>query len=200
MNALAHGADSLYTPFANPVSRDDRPARRRADRHRARRRARPSATAPPWPSARSSAATRSTPACFALHHVICQTLVRVCGSPHARPTPRSCPGRWPSWPRAPRSRSPPWRRRSAPSRSESKPASSSSAATRPAWASRRGPRASSTRPSESMLAAAGARLHAGAADPRRAVDRLELIERPRLVLASTRQPLVTGAGAVPTLV
>ena len=30
MNALAHGADSLYTPFANPVSRDGGAARRRA--------------------------------------------------------------------------------------------------------------------------------------------------------------------------
>jgi alcohol dehydrogenase class IV len=82
MNALAHGADSLYTPYANPVSRmaalrgaeliaaalDEEPARRD----------------------RESLALGSIlcgyaidSALFALHHVICQTLVRVCGSPHA---------------------------------------------------------------------------------------------------------------------
>jgi alcohol dehydrogenase class IV len=82
MNALAHGADSLYTPFANPVSRscalrgaeliasslDEEPGRRN----------------------RRSLALGSIlcgyaidSALFALHHVICQTVVRVCGSSHA---------------------------------------------------------------------------------------------------------------------
>jgi alcohol dehydrogenase class IV len=82
MNALAHGADSLYTPFANPVSRscalrgaeliasalDEEPGRRD----------------------RGSLALGSIlcgyaidSALFALHHVVCQTVVRVCGSPHA---------------------------------------------------------------------------------------------------------------------
>jgi alcohol dehydrogenase class IV len=82
MNALGHGADSLYTPFANPVSRmtalrgaeliagslDQEPAQR--DR---------------------AALAQGAILCgyaidsgaFALHHVVCQTLVRVCGSPHA---------------------------------------------------------------------------------------------------------------------
>jgi alcohol dehydrogenase class IV len=82
MNALAHGADSLYTPFSNPVSQmtalrgaeliatslDQDPA----DRDRA-------------------ALAQGSILCgyaidsgmFAIHHVICQTLVRVCGSPHA---------------------------------------------------------------------------------------------------------------------
>jgi alcohol dehydrogenase class IV len=82
MNGLAHGADSLYTPFANPVSRmtalrgasliasalDQEPAER--DR---------------------AALAQGSILCgyaidsgsFALHHVICQTLVRICGSPHA---------------------------------------------------------------------------------------------------------------------
>ena len=83
MNALAHGADSLYTPFANPVS--EMAALRGAELIATSldhdpERARP---LPRWRSARSSAATRSTPAMFGLHHVICQTLVRVCGSPHA---------------------------------------------------------------------------------------------------------------------
>lgn len=82
MNALAHGADSLCTPFANPVSRMSalRGAeliaaaldQERGDRDRA-------------------ALAQGSLLCgyaidsgmFGLHHVICQTLVRVCGSPHA---------------------------------------------------------------------------------------------------------------------
>jgi alcohol dehydrogenase class IV len=82
MNALAHGADSLYTPFANPVSAmtalrgaeliatslDENPAERN----------------------RASLALGSIlcgyaidSGAFALHHVICQTLVRICGGTHA---------------------------------------------------------------------------------------------------------------------
>jgi alcohol dehydrogenase class IV len=82
MNALAHGSDSLYTPYANPVSR--------------------------WAALRGAALIAAAldhepdvrdrrglalgsilsgyaidSGLFALHHVICQTLVRVCGSPHA---------------------------------------------------------------------------------------------------------------------
>lgn len=80
MNALGHAADSLYTPFANPVSRMT--ALRGAgliaasldgdggDR-----------AALALGSILSGYAIDS--ALFALHHVICQTLVRVCGSPHA---------------------------------------------------------------------------------------------------------------------
>ncbi|HWW67013.1 MAG TPA: iron-containing alcohol dehydrogenase [Solirubrobacterales bacterium] len=82
MNALAHGADSLYTPFANPVSR-----------MMALRGAELIATA-----LDQDPADRDRPALalgsilcgyaidsgmFAVHHVICQTLVRICGSPHA---------------------------------------------------------------------------------------------------------------------
>ena len=82
MNALAHGADSLYTPFANPVSQlvalrgaeliasslDEA----RAERNRA---------ALAQGSLLCGYAIDS--AMFGMHHVICQTLVRVCGSPHA---------------------------------------------------------------------------------------------------------------------
>jgi maleylacetate reductase len=82
MNALAHGADSLYTPFANPVSRmtalrgagliagalDQGPAGR--DR-----------AALALGSILCGYAIDS--AMFAIHHVICQTLVRICGSTHA---------------------------------------------------------------------------------------------------------------------
>jgi alcohol dehydrogenase class IV len=82
MNSLAHGADSLYTPFANPVSRMT-----------ALRGAELIAT-----SLDEAADTRSRAALaqgsllcayaidsamFGVHHVVCQTLVRVCGSPHA---------------------------------------------------------------------------------------------------------------------
>lgn len=82
MNALAHGADSLYTPLANPVSRMT-----------ALRGAELIATALDQERAvRDRAAlAQGSILCgyaidsggFALHHVICQTLVRVCGSPHA---------------------------------------------------------------------------------------------------------------------
>jgi alcohol dehydrogenase class IV len=82
MNALAHGADSLYTPFANPVSTLT-----------ALRGAELIATAlDQEPTERDRAALAQgallcgyaiDSAAFALHHVICQTLVRICGSPHA---------------------------------------------------------------------------------------------------------------------
>ena len=97
MNALAHGADSLYTPFANPVSRDGGAARRRADRRLARPRAGGRDRAPlALGSLLCGYAIDS--GMFGLHHVICQTLVRVCGSPTPRPTRRSCRGRWRFWP------------------------------------------------------------------------------------------------------
>ena len=82
MNALAHGADSLYTPFSNPVSwmtalrgaeliaaaLDEDPAQRsRADLALG--------------SILCGYAIDS--AAFSLHHVVCQTLVRVCGGTHA---------------------------------------------------------------------------------------------------------------------
>jgi len=82
MNSLAHGADSLYTPFANPVSRmtalrgaellaasldEERSGRNRA--------------ALVQGSLLCAYAIDS--AAFGLHHVICQTLVRICGTPHA---------------------------------------------------------------------------------------------------------------------
>jgi alcohol dehydrogenase class IV len=82
MNSLAHGADSLCTPFANPVSEmtalrgaeliagslDEEPAERRR-------------AALAQGSLLCAYAIDS--AMFGMHHVICQTLVRICGSPHA---------------------------------------------------------------------------------------------------------------------
>jgi len=82
MNSLAHGADSLYTPLANPVSEmtalqgaeliatsldEDRVERNRA--------------ALAQGSLLCGYAIDS--ALFGVHHVICQTLVRICGTPHA---------------------------------------------------------------------------------------------------------------------
>jgi alcohol dehydrogenase class IV len=82
MNALAHGADSLYTPFANPVS--EMTALRGAELI---------ATALDHDPAERNPAQLALgsllcgyaidSAAFGLHHVICQTLVRVCGTPHA---------------------------------------------------------------------------------------------------------------------
>lgn len=82
MNALAHGADSLYTPFANPVS--EMTALRGAELIAA------SLDEDPAERSRDALALGSIlcgyaidSGMFALHHVMCQTLVRVCGSPHA---------------------------------------------------------------------------------------------------------------------
>ncbi len=82
INALAHGADSLYTPLANPVSRMT--ALRGAGLIAA------ALDQQPEQRDRGALALGSIlcgyaidSALFAIHHVICQTLVRVCGSPHA---------------------------------------------------------------------------------------------------------------------
>jgi maleylacetate reductase len=82
MNALAHGADSLYTPFANPVSQMT-----------ALRGAELIATSlDEAPAERNRAAlAQGSILCgyaidsgsFSLHHVVCQTLVRICGATHA---------------------------------------------------------------------------------------------------------------------
>jgi alcohol dehydrogenase class IV len=82
MNALAHGADSLCTPFANPVS--EMAALRGAELiatslDHAREERNPASLA--LGSLLCGYAIDS--GMFGLHHVVCQTLVRVCGSPHA---------------------------------------------------------------------------------------------------------------------
>jgi alcohol dehydrogenase class IV len=82
MNALAHGADSLYTPFTNPVS--EMTALRGAELIAS------SLDEDPAERSRDALALGSIlcgyaidSGMFSLHHVICQTLVRICGSPHA---------------------------------------------------------------------------------------------------------------------
>ncbi len=82
MNALAHGADTLYQPLSNPIS--EMTALRGAwlianalDEEREER----DRAALALGSLLCGYAIDS--AGFALHHLICQTLVRVCGTPHA---------------------------------------------------------------------------------------------------------------------
>lgn len=82
MNALAHGADSLYTPFANPVAtmaalRGAALLAKALDADRADR--------DPAQLALGSilCAYALDSALFALHHVVCQTLVRTLRIPHA---------------------------------------------------------------------------------------------------------------------
>ncbi|HEY3492353.1 MAG TPA: iron-containing alcohol dehydrogenase, partial [Solirubrobacterales bacterium] len=82
MNALAHGADTLYVPGSNPVS--EMTALRGAgliagalDEVREGR----DRAALAWGALLCGYAIDS--AGFALHHLICQTLVRVCETPHA---------------------------------------------------------------------------------------------------------------------
>ena len=82
MNALAHGADSLYTPLANPVSmmaaqRGAALISRALDTDRAKRDSAQLALG----SILCAYALDS--ALFALHHVVCQTLVRELRIPHA---------------------------------------------------------------------------------------------------------------------
>ena len=131
MNALAHAADSLYTPFANPVSRMTalRGAELIATALDQEREGRDRA-ALALGAILSGYAIDS--GMFAIHHVVCQTLVRVCGSPHAETNAGILPRAMAFMaPRAPeRDRRPGRRDRHRP-RPRSRSASSSSAATRP---------------------------------------------------------------------
>jgi alcohol dehydrogenase class IV len=81
MNALAHGAEPLYTPFANPVAR-------MASLRGARLLAQSLDEGPgrdPSKLALGSilCAYALDSGLFALHHVVCQTLVRTLRTPHA---------------------------------------------------------------------------------------------------------------------
>jgi alcohol dehydrogenase class IV len=82
MNALAHGVDTLYLPLANPVSemtalRGAELIARSLDQERDRR----DRAALALGSLLSGYAIDS--AGMGLHHLVCQTLVRTCGTPHA---------------------------------------------------------------------------------------------------------------------
>ena len=154
MNALAHGADSLYTPVRQPGLRDGGAARGGADRDRARpatRRARP---APRWRSARCSAATRSTPPCSASTTSSARPWSGSAAARTPRPTRRSCRARSASWPPGPRTDSPTSPPRSGPTSRASRPASSQLGGDPAGPRCRSAPIApSSTRRSSAMLAA-----------------------------------------------
>jgi alcohol dehydrogenase class IV len=82
MNALAHGAEALYVPLANPVA--SLAALRGAELMAA------ALDQAPGERDRSALALGAVLAAyaldgtgFALHHVVCQTLVRMLGTPHA---------------------------------------------------------------------------------------------------------------------
>jgi alcohol dehydrogenase class IV len=82
MNALAHGADTLYLPLSNPVSemtalRGAELIAKALDQGREER----NRTALSLGSILCGYAIDS--AGMGLHHAICQTLVRICGTPHA---------------------------------------------------------------------------------------------------------------------
>lgn len=82
MNALAHGADTLYLPLSNPVSemtalRGAELIGRSLDQEREERDGADLALG----SLLCGYAIDS--AGIGLHHLVCQTLVRVCGTPHA---------------------------------------------------------------------------------------------------------------------
>lgn len=82
MNALAHGADSLYTPFTNPAS--EMAALRGADLI-ASALDQPREERNPAPLALGSllCGYAIDSASFGVHHVVCQSLVRICGGSHA---------------------------------------------------------------------------------------------------------------------
>jgi len=91
MNALAHGIDSLLTPFANPVSvmtalRGAELIGSALNQDREER----DVSSLALGSLLCGYAIDS--GSFSVHHVVCQTLVRVCGSPHAETNAAILPG------------------------------------------------------------------------------------------------------------
>jgi maleylacetate reductase len=80
LNALAHGFESLYTPLANPVAEL---AALRGAKLFARNlpQEEPDREAVALAALLCSYAVGTTG--FAIHHALCQTIVRLCGAPHA---------------------------------------------------------------------------------------------------------------------
>ncbi|HET9199085.1 MAG TPA: iron-containing alcohol dehydrogenase [Solirubrobacterales bacterium] len=82
MNALAHGADTLYLPNSNPVS--EMTALRGAELIAgALDEGREERDRPPLAFGSILCGYAIDSAGIGLHHLICQTLVRICGTPHA---------------------------------------------------------------------------------------------------------------------
>ena len=81
MNALAHAFEALYTPRSNPVARM---AALRAAELIAAGLAEEELDQPSLALGALLAGYASGLAGFAVHHAVCQTIVRMCGSPHAQ--------------------------------------------------------------------------------------------------------------------
>lgn len=82
MNALAHGADSLYTSLANPLA--ELAALRGAAELAAALDGEPAGRDAPRLALGSLLCGYAIDSAgFGLHHVVCQSLVRACGTPHA---------------------------------------------------------------------------------------------------------------------
>jgi maleylacetate reductase len=81
MNALAHAVEALYTPLANPVA--ELAALRAAELiARALEAAEPDRPALALGAILAGYAVGQTG--YAVHHAVCQTIVRVCGTPHSQ--------------------------------------------------------------------------------------------------------------------
>ena len=81
MNALAHAVEALYTPRSNPVARM---AALRAAELIAAGLAEEELDRPSLALGALLAGYASGLAGFAVHHAVCQTIVRITGSPHAQ--------------------------------------------------------------------------------------------------------------------
>lgn len=82
MNALAHAVEALYTPLANPVTEAAALRAIEALAHGLGDHEKPDAVALALGALLAGYASGATG--YAVHHVICQTLVRVARTPHAR--------------------------------------------------------------------------------------------------------------------
>jgi alcohol dehydrogenase class IV len=111
MNALAHAAEALYGPGRNPVASM---AALRAAGLLARGVEEGGRDDLALGAVLAGYALGS--AGFSLHHVLCQTVVRVCGTSHSVTNAAVLPHSLAAMVRASRRRSPSWRRRSAPTR------------------------------------------------------------------------------------
>ena len=81
MNALAHAVEALYTPMSNPVAEM---AALRAAELIAEGLSQNVPVRPPLALGALLAGYASGLAGFAIHHAVCQTIVRTCGTPHAQ--------------------------------------------------------------------------------------------------------------------
>ena len=82
MNALAHAVEALYTPLANPVA--EMAALHAAELIAAGLRHEPEPGRDQLALGALLAGYASGSTGYAVHHVVCQTIVRLCGTPHAQ--------------------------------------------------------------------------------------------------------------------